>query len=496
MVIAFIGLSTIQVYWIQNSITLKESQFSFSVKSALADISNYLERQEVNERMRQSGFDEQFCFQIDSTICFSPGNGRNGNMTVSNDSVILLGNGDIIKYQSQTVNNVESGMQSMTVSAGVSSIFDELSFQRAQFMSDMFMDLFARRDQLPIQYSLDLDNLKPVIDKALKIRGVELNHNIGILSRIGQPLAIQSGMNKTSFDDLMQSNYRMPLFDKGMFNNGYRLHLDFPNERKQLLMGMWPMLLSSGILMLIIIGVFCFTIFTILKQKKISEIKNDFIGNMTHELKTPISTISLACEALSDDGMVTNKGAKDRFVGMIREENHRLGTLVENVLRTAIIDKGELKYDYQQTDILNLLKQACKNVKIRITKKGGALQENYFSESVFMLADQTHMSNVFYNLLDNAIKYSPEQPNIKVDVNQQNDITTISVWDKGLGISKENQSKIFDKLYRVPNGNTHDVKGFGLGLSYLKVIVEQHGGTVSVNSKLGEGSCFTIKLPM
>jgi len=368
-------LSTIQVYWIRNSITIKEAQFAINVKSALTDISNYLERQEVNERMLQTGFDEQFCFYIDSTICFIPPNELGSNATFTGDSMVIV-EGYKNRFQTQFIQNIEPNFgQNQFVQ--INSIFEDLTRQRAQFMTDIFLDLFKQRNQTPVQYTIDLDELKPLIDNVLKARGIGLDHNVAILSSEGQPLALQSGLNESMYHSIVDSKYRTALFNKGIFNNGYRLHLDFPNERNHLLLGMWPMLLSSSMLMLLIIGVFAFTIYTILKQKKLSEIKNDFIGNMTHELKTPISTISLACEALTDSNMVVNSNAKDRFVGMIKEENNRLETLVENVLRTSVLEKGDMKYDFQPIEVVQLLKQTCKNVEIRVTKRNGTLTEAY-----------------------------------------------------------------------------------------------------------------------
>jgi len=494
MSLTFIGLSTIQVYWIKNSITIKEAQFAFNVKSALTDISNYLERKEVNERMLRTGFDEQFCFYIDSAVCFVPPSELGSNAVVKGDTMVIV-EGYKNRMQTQFIQNMDPNL-SQDPFGGINSIFDDLTHQRAQFMTDIFLDLFKQRNQTPIQFRIDLDELKPMIKDVLKSRGIIMDHNVAILSSQGVPLAVQSDMDEPMFRSVMDTKYKTSLFSKGIFNNGYRLHLDFPNERNQLLLAMWPMLLSSSFLMLLIIGVFAFTIYTIIKQKKLSEIKNDFIGNMTHELKTPISTISLACEALSDNDMAANPQSKDRFVGMIREENQRLETLVENVLRTSLLEKGDQKYDFQPVDIAQLMKQACNNFEIRITKRNGQLIQDFRSERVFVNADKTHLTNVMYNLLDNAIKYSPTEPKIGVSLMEEKGMVTIHIMDQGLGITKENQGKIFDKLYRVPNGNTHDVKGFGLGLSYSKIIVKKHHGEICVKSKLGEGSTFTVKLPI
>jgi two-component system, OmpR family, phosphate regulon sensor histidine kinase PhoR len=217
---------------------------------------------------------------------------------------------------------------------------------------------------------------------------------------------------------------------------------------------------------------------------------------MTHELKTPISTISLACEALNDKGIANSKETQGRFVNMINEENKRLGVLVENVLQSAVIDKGELQLQREFFNIQDVIQRAVKNVKIQVEKKGGQIVVSKLGTTVQVYADKVHITNVIYNLLDNANKYTPIQPSIKISTEEIVGGIVIKVKDNGVGISKENQKKIFEKLYRVPTGNVHDVKGFGLGLSYVKAIVEKHNGTINVDSTLGKGSAFVLTLPI
>jgi len=256
------------------------------------------------------------------------------------------------------------------------------------------------------------------------------------------------------------------------------------------------MLAISAIFVLIIIFAFYYSISTILKQKKLSIIKNDFINNMTHELKTPISTISLACEALNDAEIKNSKETQGRFVNMINEENKRLGVLVENVLQSAVIDKGELKLKQEVFNIHDVIDRAVKNVKIQVEKKHGQIVVSKLANKDQLYADKIHITNLIYNLLDNANKYATIQPSIEISTEDIVGGIVIKVKDNGVGISKENQKKIFEKLYRVPTGNLHDVKGFGLGLSYVKAIVEKHDGTINVESILGKGSTFVLTLPI
>jgi len=245
-----------------------------------------------------------------------------------------------------------------------------------------------------------------------------------------------------------------------------------------------------------IIVVFFYAIRTIISQKEVSEIKNDFINNMTHELKTPISTISLACEALSDSSIAQEPGISSRYIHMINDENKRLGLLVENVLQSAILDRGAFKLKLEVLDIHQLIASAVNKLEMQVNKRGGQISCNLVADKFNLSLDKVHIGNVVSNLIDNAIKYSEDEPKINITTASQANNFKLTVTDNGIGITLENQKKIFDKLYRVPTGNLHNTKGFGLGLSYVKMIVEKHNGTVFVNSSANKGSTFTIELPI
>jgi two-component system, OmpR family, phosphate regulon sensor histidine kinase PhoR len=246
---------------------------------------------------------------------------------------------------------------------------------------------------------------------------------------------------------------------------------------------------------LTLILAFYYTISTIFKQKKLSVIKNDFISNMTHEFKTPISTISLASEMLSDQSISQTPEKQQRFLKMIREENKRLSVLVESILQTSILDRGEFKLKLVEVDIHDIINTALNNTALLISQRNGKIETLLTAQQFKLQADKVHLTNIIFNLIDNAIKYTQETPVITVHTRNSTEAIFISVKDNGIGISKENQRKIFDKFYRVPTGNVHNVKGFGLGLSYVQVVVEKHGGTIGVSSELGKGSAFEIRLP-
>ncbi len=215
---------------------------------------------------------------------------------------------------------------------------------------------------------------------------------------------------------------------------------------------------------------------------------------MTHELKTPISTISLACEMLGDKSFEKSEKQTDHYVSMISGENKRLGGLVERVLQSAVLDKGEFKLRKEAVDINEILHKVVNSSSVKVESKGGNIDLNLNASNTYHKLDRIHMSNVFYNLIDNAIKYTKEAPMITIETIDTEKGILIKVKDNGIGISPNEQKKIFDKLYRVPTGNVHDVKGFGLGLSYVKAIINKHGAEIDVKSKLGQGSTFEILL--
>ena len=256
------------------------------------------------------------------------------------------------------------------------------------------------------------------------------------------------------------------------------------------------MLTVSGIVIFILIFSFYYTIATISRQKKLSLIKNDFISNMTHEFKTPISTIALASEMLNDSTVSKTPEKQHRFIKMITDENKRLSILVESILQTSILDKGEFKLKVVQIDIHDIINQVILNTQLLIDQKNGTLTKYLDAENFIITADKLHVTNIIFNLIDNAVKYTKDSPNIIIATKNTGENIEIIIKDNGIGISKDNLRKIFDKFFRVPTGNVHNVKGFGLGLSYVKAVVEKHNGTIHVDSEIGKGSTFKILLPL
>ena len=280
-------------------------------------------------------------------------------------------------------------------------------------------------------------------------------------------------------------------------NDGHYFTVFFPNIRAEPIV---PVKFISpwiyiGIIVLLVAFFFMYSLVIIFRQKKLSEVKNDFINNMTHELKTPISTISLSSEMLLQGGQTSADKVK-KYAGIIYDENKRLEQQVERVLNVAKLDKNELVLNKEKVDLRELLTQLKENFEAFQTEKTSQLKLNLSTTSHILLADRVHLTNVFYNLMDNAVKYSEGdiQISIKTEVSAQ--YITIDFSDKGIGISKDHQKVIFDKFFRVPTGNVHNVKGFGLGLYYVQLIVAGHNGKISVKSNIGEGTTFALRFPL
>jgi two-component system phosphate regulon sensor histidine kinase PhoR len=253
-------------------------------------------------------------------------------------------------------------------------------------------------------------------------------------------------------------------------------------------------LASSAGLILLVIFCFGYTIYTILRQKKLSDMKTDFINNMTHEFKTPVATITLASEALKDPSLVADKERMQRLASIIYDENKRIGSHVERVLQLAAMEKGSFKLNPVEVDMHRLINNVVESVSLQVEAHGGQITCKLDAINPLFKADELHFSNVLYNLLDNAIKYCKEAPEVQISTCNLNGQLVVTIDDNGIGLTKEQQARVFEQFYRVPTGNLHDVKGFGLGLHYVKSVVEMHGGTVRVKSNKDKGSSFEIVL--
>ncbi|MFM7233068.1 MAG: sensor histidine kinase [Flavobacteriales bacterium] len=471
--LAVAGLVAIQVYWISNVFTLREQEFSEHVNQALKNTGSEIERREIAQDSAASS----------PSVSLSAPNKEN---------LVINYGGGAVSVVPQSTFGTDSISVDPLAAAGVK---DAKILSQSGILDDIMGGLLELDIYTSVIDRIDTLVLDSLLRQSLALQGVRAEYDYGVFNKLQQAEIIPVN-SKPSADQIQREGYRIQLFPNDPIADPNYLCVWFPRERQYVISTMGTMLITSAILMVMIMLLFSFSINTIYRQKKLSEIKNDFINNMTHELKTPIATISLACEALSDPDMRTGENSITNYVGMIRDENKRLGILVENVLRTSIFEQGQIKLKQQRFDLHEVIRQVIYNIDIQVKARNGQIVTRFNAKSSVVRGDQLHITNVVYNLIDNAIKYSDGSPRVEIQTMDESSGIAISFTDFGIGISKENQRKIFDKLYRVPTGNIHNVKGFGLGLSYVKGVMEMHGGTVDVMSELKKGTTFTIHIPI
>lgn len=367
--------------------------------------------------------------------------------------------------------------------------------KKAKYINDLMVETFRDNIYMEPNKRINLELLDSIIRHELEADKLPTNFSFVITEENNEPLQFGKKLSNYNTELDTTKSITTTLFPDKILEDKLFLHIYFPNQKTAVFRAMGSPLIISLALVVLIIFTITYMFKTILTQKKLSEMKNDFISNMTHEFKTPISTISLACEAMSDPGMMggeTQNAAP--FVKMISDENKRLGNLVESILQSAVLDKGELKTQEGPVPLVEVIQGVSKAAAFRIAGSDGELILQLPDEEVFITADRIHVTNMVSNLIDNAIKYSKDNIHVTVKMEVTNDKIVISVADKGIGIKKEHIQKIFDKLYRVPTGNIHNVKGFGLGLSYVKALAERYGWSLNVKSQFGEGSEFRVTI--
>lgn len=361
---------------------------------------------------------------------------------------------------------------------------------------------------LAVEYVQDDKNVSKIISEheldtllniELKNRGISTGYNFALLKKDG--LSEESSNQKTIIDPvqkaaLINSNYRVNLFPNDIVSKGEYLLLDFPSRTTFVLSSMIWMLLSSAGFTITIIIVFAYTILMLMRQKKISDVKSDFINNMTHEFKTPIATIALAVDAINNPKVRDDNEKVNYYSNIIRAENKRMNRQVETILQTALFEKKDFKVNKKEIDIHQLILKTIDNIRLQVEDREGIIETHLNAENTVLRGDEVLLSTVIINLLDNANKYSPEKPQITLTTQNREKGILISVEDKGMGMSRDTMNKVFEKFYRQQSGNIHDVKGFGLGLSNVKTIVTEHGGEIKVKSELGKGSRFDVYLPL
>ena len=389
----------------------------------------------------------------------------------------------------------DSSSYNMIVVAGSKINFSSglLSDEKKSTLINRILSQLTEIETQPIEARIQKAVLDSVVKTTLAENQINLPVEYGIHA-IKQD-TIKFAASSMSITSLKESKFRSRLFPGDPFYSQNDIVLYFPQQTMYLLKQNGILLIASMILLSIIVFFFIFTMRTIFKQKRFAILLTDFINNMTHEFKTPISTISLATEALTNPSVQGNKEKLIKYSGIIKDENHRMRNQVEKILQMAVLEEGEFELNLTPLDVHQIINDAVENLHLQIAKRNGEITCTFQADPAIIQVDHVHFTNVVHNLIDNARKYNQNQPDIVIKTENDREGLIIRIMDNGIGLEPEDKKYIFDKYYRVSTGNIHDVKGFGLGLSYVKLIVEAHGGSVSVESIPGQGTTFQLWMP-
>lgn len=491
MTLSLLGITAIQAYWLKNAYDLREEKFDNQVGLALDEVSERLEQME-SLRFLFNSMDLKpiFSSRLNPTANKEANSAEDSLPSASFQLSMRLGADTLMVFNS----GPEDSLFRQSLERDPSRVILEVSpdqMMRKGAQLDMLLRKMVKhelgrrkKDSAWIDQAL-LDSL---LFAELNSKGVALPFEFAVLNDAKVVLS-SSNWDPTLYQ------HSTALFPNDILSSEM-LQLSFPSKARYIFQSLWVMLVISILFTGSISYTFYRTINFSLKQKRISEIKTDFINNMTHEFKTPIATINLAIDAMKNPKVKQDPARIEQYSNMIKQENQRMNLQVESVLRMALLDKQELHLDFKKEDIMTVIKGCLDHISLQLSAKDGKLQRFFNEQERVLSIDANHLSNTIINILDNAMKYSVGKPEIKVVTETTQSHFILIISDKGMGMTKDEQKHIFDRFYRVSAGDLHNIKGHGLGLSYAKGIVESHGGRIEVESEKGKGSKFYIYLPL
>jgi len=511
MSLSLIGIIFVQGYWIKSTIDDREEQFSYNVKQVLLKVSEEIQNREFEKYYFQFKNPDSLNSKLsDQTLTeyFYSNKNEDRNETYFNTEIILE---EDYKVSSGFLQFAQDSIQfTKMINKRVTDIVrnnqldgDNLSarqriehIERLSRMEEVEKDILRSAIselvvRVPIHKRVSEETIKELITEELKDRNLETGFEFGIYNS-----SIATKVHSEDFSLEHPATYAVPLFMDNVGNSGYQLLVNFTNKKQEVLSSVILMASLSIIFTLIIVIAYSSALSQLIKQRQISQIKTDFINNMTHEFKTPIATINLALDAIKNPKVVEDRSKVSRYLQMIRDENKRMHAQVENVLRISKLEKNELDLSKERHQLHDIVTDAVTHVELIVEDRGGYVQTHFGALRSSILANQDHFTNVIVNILDNAIKYSEEAPKIDIYTTNVKNYICCEIRDQGVGMSKLVQKKIFDKFYREHTGDIHNVKGHGLGLAYVRQIIDDHHGDITVHSEKGKGSTFSIKLPL
>ena len=490
--ISLVSILLVQFSWISQIDELSNERFDKDINDVLFIINQKLEEREIINLTRDN---------LQATFKISRSNETGGveliesifnKRTIDKDGIESTQNSLQFDLESGGVDGIdfEDNINASILVEDFNEITVDTSIQKQinkvldrSEMIQIILNKLLTGDR-NIKTKLNQQSIDKLIKTTLKQKNIKIDYDYLILNEEKNSILISN----TDDSDIIKSKFSISLFQNDLIDSNLVLFLNFPSKENYLRDNNIYGLVFSFLFIILIALSFYYVVVKAFQLKKLSDIKNDFIDNMTHELKTPISTISLACEA-----MIDKENNKDDYVNIIDEENKRLASQVERVLNIARTEKESYNLDRYQVNIHDIINESVNIFNFKVEKKEGKIIKKLNADNPFIKGNKDHLINVFNNLIENAYKYSEEKPIIIIESNNNASSLEVSIKDNGIGIKKGNIDKIFDKFYREPQGNIHNVKGFGLGLSYVKNIVNKLGASIIVDSKYGSGSVFTLK---
>ncbi len=509
MSLSLIGIIFVQGYWISNSIEAKRGQFAFNARQVLKDVSREIQIKEVNTwynpvlHIRDSlGIPDDISLY---DLVYKTEDSINNESQIFRNSIVEQNyklSAPVLDYEvdslrfkrylqrqyTQIIDNSDIDKSEVDRSTILSRMSDLSEVER--FNIEQVVMLITRK--IPIHKRVSEEDITRLLTMELAERDMDTRFEFAIYSN-----NLVTNVRSNDFDiESPEQNFSVPLFTDSEGNSDYQLVANFPGEKKYVVSSVIGMGGLSILFTLIIVIAYSSALQQLVKQRQISQIKTDFINNMTHEFKTPIATINLALDSIRNPKVSGNPEMLARYMGMIREENKRMHAQVENVLRISKLEKNELDIKKERLKLHDLIVDAVTHIELLVEDREGYVKLHLGAVKSSVLANESHFTNVLVNILDNAVKYSSDTPKIDVYTENLKNFILVKIKDQGDGMSKQVQKKIFDKFYREHTGDIHNVKGHGLGLSYAKRIVEDHAGQIWVQSEKGKGSTFIIKLPL
>ncbi len=492
MLVTFVGLIALQARYVRINAEMVENQFNDNVQRALFQTVSLVEENEALDYLSQ-------------TLEGSDIQGAN-NKYVNVDAQNLKLKKDIDSMADSKLTSEQLNRPSIRLSTrhGQATIEEtsrylqdkfHKNFSRSKTILDQAVFRWMREsDDKEINERVNFNDLNDILEKVLVNNGVELPFFYSIVDNQGK--IIYKCHKDIHQPELSINNnvYTQKLFPLEESNEPAYLQVVFPTKQNFILNSM-NLLLPSVALVLLILFIFIVAIIIIFRQKQLNTMKNDFVNNMTHEFKTPISTISLASQMLQDPGVGKTPETLKHISKVIRDETKRLSFQVEKVLQMAVFEREKSTLKLNEIQINSLIRDIIGNFSLKVTSKGGKITSNLKATNDLAFIDEVHFTNVIFNLMDNALKYSDKSLLLTLETWNEKDNLFISIEDNGIGVNKEDLKRIFEKFYRVSTGNLHNVKGFGLGLAYVKKIVTEHKGSIKAESELNIGTKFIISIP-